>query len=78
MNSKDSAKWKEITESYKLKQDIEKSNCWMLKTRLVKVFNQKEGVDYGEIFSSVVRHSSIKMLLSLVVTFKTEIISTRQ
>lgn len=42
MNSKDSAKWKQTMqeESYRLKQDIEKSNCSRFKTRLVKVFNQ--------------------------------------
>ena len=39
------------------------------KARLVaKVFSQKEGVDYNEIFSPIVKHTSIRILLSLVVT----------
>ena len=31
-----------------------------------KGFTQKEGVDYSEVYSLVVRHSSIRVLLSLV------------
>lgn len=39
-------------------------------TRLVsKGFSQKEGVDYTEIYSPVVRHASMRVLLSLVVQF---------
>ena len=34
---------------------------------VAKGFTQREGVDYNEIYSPVVRHSSIKLLLSLVV-----------
>lgn len=40
---------------------------------MAKEFNQREGVDYDEIFSPVVRHTSIRMLLSLVIEFNMEL-----
>ena len=44
---------------------VEKARC---KARLVaKRFTQIEDVDCNEIFSPVVRHTSIRVLLSLVV-----------
>ena len=37
------------------------------KARLVtKRFTQKEGIDFTEVFSLVVRHASIRIILSLV------------
>lgn len=33
---------------------------------VTKGFSQKEGVDYNEIFSLVIRHTSIRVLLALV------------
>ena len=44
------------------------------KARLVaKGFIQKEGINYNEIFSPVVKHSSIGVLLALVAQFDLEL-----
>lgn len=44
------------------------------KARLVaKDFTRREGVDFNEIFSLVVKHTSIRVLLSLVAHFNMEL-----
>jgi len=44
------------------------------KARLVaKVYAQREGIDYNEIFSPVVKHSSICILLALVAQYDYEL-----
>ena len=43
--------------------------------RLVaKGYAQKEGIDYNEIFSPMVKHSSIRILLTLVAQFNLELV----
>jgi len=40
---------------------------------MARGFIQKEGVDYNDIFSHVVKHECIKMLLAMVVEFNLEL-----
>ena len=45
------------------------------KTRLVvKDYTQKEGINYNEVFSPVLKHSFIQILLAMVAQFDIELV----
>ncbi|WZZ70528.1 hypothetical protein YC2023_081898 [Brassica napus] len=59
---------------YKIKEGIPGVEDPRYKSRLVaKGYTQVEGMDYNEIFAPVVKHVSIRIMLSYVVNFDTEL-----
>lgn len=60
---------------YAKKEDVDNNSSVRYKARLLaKGYSQKEGVDYNEIFSPVVKHCSIRVLLALVAQFDLELV----
>ena len=59
---------------YKKKEAVSENEGEKFKVSLVaKGYSQKHGVDYDEIFSPVVKHTSIRAVLSLVAYFDMEL-----
>ena len=55
---------------FKLKEGIHSVEPKRFKARLVaKLFTHKKGVDFTEVFSPVVKHTSIRLILSLVAIY---------
>lgn len=50
---------------YKIKQEVNRSKRYEARL-IVKGFQQREGIDFDEIFSPVVKHTTIQVVLDLV------------
>jgi len=59
---------------FKKKDGSPRVDTTCYKARLVaKGFSQREGIDFNEVFSLVVKHSAIRVLLAIVASFDLEL-----
>ncbi|KAH9695610.1 hypothetical protein KPL71_022838 [Citrus sinensis] len=59
---------------FKLKDGVSRDESVSYKARLVaKGFTQNEGIDFNEVFSPVVKHSSIRVILAITAFFDLEL-----
>jgi len=62
-------KWVYVKKQESLQDDIVR-----YKARLVaKCYAQREGIDYNEVFSPVIKHSSIRILLALLAQYELDL-----
>lgn len=58
---------------YKLKEGNSDVQPTRYKARLVAEVTQREGVNFNEVFSPIIKHSSIRVLLAIIAYFDLEL-----
>ena len=62
-----------VLQSNKLQTSLSQEKQWAVQDKVAKGYAQREGINYNEIFSPVVKHTSIHMLLAIVARFDLEL-----